>query len=57
MNRDKFHVGTKVVKFDKNNNKQIVKVTKIEQVNEPVKYYHVTNRNTVYKYSFCFVIY
>lgn len=43
MDRDKFHVGTKVVKFDKNNNKHIVKVTKIEQINTPVKYYHVTS--------------
>ena len=43
MDRDKFHIGTKVVKFDKNNNKQIVKVTKIEQINHPVKYYHVTS--------------
>lgn len=43
MDRDKFHVGTKVVKFDKTNNKQIVKATKIEQINHPVKYYHVTS--------------
>lgn len=42
MDRDRFHVGTKVIKFDENNNKQVVKVTKIEQVNELVKYYHVT---------------
>lgn len=43
MDKDKFYIGTKVVKFDKNNNKQIVKVKKIEQINEPVKYYHVTS--------------
>ena len=42
MDRDNFYVGTRVVKFDENNQKKILKVKKIEVINKPVKYYHVT---------------
>lgn len=43
MDRDNFYVGTRVVKFDQNNQKKILKVKKIEVINKPIKYYHVTS--------------
>ena len=39
----KFHVGTRVAKIDENNNLQVVTVKKIEKVNKPANYYHVSS--------------
>ena len=38
-----FHVGTNVVKIDKNGNKKIVKVKKIETIKDEITYYHVSS--------------
>lgn len=43
LDRDNFHVGTNVVKINKNNEIEIVKVKKIEQINKEVNYYHVSS--------------
>lgn len=40
-NPKEFHIGTTVAKVDENNNLQKVKVTNIETINEPSKYYHI----------------
>ena len=38
-----FHVGTNVIKIDKNGNKKIVKVKKIETIKDEITYYHVSS--------------
>ncbi len=43
MDKEKFHVGTRVAKIDENNNLQVVTVKKIEKINKPVNYYHVSS--------------
>ena len=41
--RDNFHIGTRVIKVNDNNEVEIVTVKDIEEVHEPVKYYHVSS--------------
>ena len=43
LDRKKFHVGTRVVKINSKNQKEIVKVTKIDTKYEKVNYYHVSS--------------
>lgn len=42
-NENDFHVGTKILKMDKNGNKKTVTVKKIETVKEETTYYHVVS--------------
>lgn len=41
--RRNFHVGSNIVKIDENGNKKIVTVKKIEIINKPINYYHVSS--------------
>lgn len=41
--RENFHVGTRVIKVNDNNEIEIVTVKKIEEIHSPVKYYHVSS--------------
>lgn len=41
--KDNFKIGTRVIKFDKNNKKKVVQVENIEIINEKINYYHVTS--------------
>ncbi len=41
--RENFHVGTRVIKLNDKNQKEIVTVTKIKEVHKPVKFYHVSS--------------
>lgn len=43
LDRDKFHVGTRVIKINEKNKKEIVTVKEIETINEVVKFYHVSS--------------
>lgn len=43
LDREKFHIGTNVVKIDNDNQKTSVYVTKIETKKEKVNYYHVSS--------------
>ena len=43
LDKEKFHVGTSVLKVDKNNKLKKVKITKIDQVEEEVNYYFVAS--------------
>lgn len=43
LDRDNFHIGTKVVSINDNNEREVVEVTNIETKNEEVKYYHVSS--------------
>lgn len=41
--RDKYHVGTRVMKIDSNGKRKIVSVVKIENINDEINYYHVSS--------------
>ena len=41
--RDKYHVGTRVMKIDSNGKRKIVSVVKIESINDEINYYHVSS--------------
>ena len=43
LDKDNFHVGTRIVKIDEFGRQKIVKVTKIEQIHEDINYYHVSS--------------
>lgn len=43
LDRNLFDIGTKVIKINKDNQKEIVEVTKIETIEEDIKYYHVSS--------------
>lgn len=43
LDKDKFKIGTKVLKIDENNNLKEVYVEKIETIYEEVKFYHVSS--------------
>ena len=42
-NEEDFHVGTRILKINKNGKKEVVSVTKIEEVLEETTYYHVVS--------------
>lgn len=42
-NEEDFHVGTRILKIDKNGKKEVVSVTKIEYIMEETTYYHVVS--------------
>lgn len=43
IDREKFDIGTRVIKINDNNEKEVVTVVNIEKIEEPVKYYHVSS--------------
>ena len=43
LDKDNFHVGTKVIAINSNGEKEVVEVTSIETKYENVKYYHVSS--------------
>lgn len=43
LNKEEFHVGTSVIKFDENGNKSIVTVEKIELIKEEANYYFIAS--------------
>lgn len=43
LDKDNFHIGTRIVKIDEFGRQKIVKVTKIEQIHEDINYYHVSS--------------
>ncbi len=43
MNQDEFHVGSKIIKFDKKGHQKIVTVKKIENIRDNIKYYYVAS--------------
>lgn len=43
LDRKNFYIGSNVVKFNKQNKMEIVKVTKIETIHKKISYYHVSS--------------
>lgn len=43
LDTEKFHIGTTILKVDKNNKLKKVKITKIEEINKEIKYYFIAS--------------
>lgn len=43
IDREKFDIGTRVIKINNDNQKEIVTVVNIEEIEKPIKYYHVSS--------------
>ena len=43
LNREEFHVGSRIIRFNKDGSRKVVTVTKIENINDDIKYYYIAS--------------